>query len=270
MGIKFNLFDFITGMMKIGITAILSAEAAIEPSFATFIGNSAIEFLGSLNFEKKTTIKARIEQLPLEIMPVVSQFTMPDQCREDLAQRLFTLESLKKCVESENIVEAFKLMIVDICAECSDCDLNTLQANEIANAISAKVMSLFLEDRALSDIVNLFIDRATYEGILESNRKLDLILELLTSLTTTEVKINPTSPSSPPQVSWITTLPYIPTPRQHIARDENEEETVHKILNSNKVAVSGTVGGIGKTELLKLVCKKVSVVSICRTSMLKR
>lgn len=262
MGIKLSLFDFITGMVKIGITAALSSETSIDPSLAIFIGDSATALLSSLSFEKKTTLKARIDNLPNEIMPVVSHFTMPDKCREDLAHRLFTLEHLKKCIESKNIVDEFKSMIVDICAECSDCDLDTLQTDEIATAISARVMSFFLEDKVLSDIVNLFIDRATYEAVLDGDKKLDLILETLKSLTS-EMQNTPPIPSAPLQVSWVTTLPYVPPTKYHINRDENENATVQNILNRNKVAISGIVGGIGKTELLRLVCKKVLEECTC-------
>lgn len=262
MGIKLSLFDFVTGMIKIGITAALSSETSIDPSLATFIGDSATALLSSLSFEKKTTIKARIDNLPYEIMPVVSHFTMPDKCREDLAHRLFTLERLKKCVESENIVDEFKSMIVDICSECSDCDLDTLQTDEISTAISARVMSIFLEDKALSDIVSLFINRATYEVVLSSDKKLDLILETLTSLAS-ETQSTPSTPSVPLQVSWVTTLPYVPPTKYHIKRDENENATVQNILKRNKVAISGIVGGIGKTELLRLVCKKVLEECTC-------
>lgn len=263
MGIKFSAFNFITRIIKIGITSILSVETTIDPSLASFIGNSATELLSSLSFEKKKTIKGSIEKLPEQIMPVIADFTMPDECRKNLAYRLFTLDRLKECVESENIVETFKSLIIDICGECQDCDIETLQTDEIADAISNKVMSLFLEEENLFEVVNLFIDRATYDVALDNNRKLedtnkklDIITELLLPSDNTENQGNNTFVPHKHKISWLTTLPYVPVTRHHIAR-KNEEEMVQNILDCTKIAISGIVGGIGKTELLKLVCKRV-------------
>lgn len=262
MGIRFDAFNFITGIIKIGITSILSVETTIDPSLASFIGNSATELLSSLSFKKKKNIKDSIEKLPEQIMPVIADFTMPDECRKNLAYRLFTLDRLKECVESNNIIETFKSLIIDICGECQDCNIETLQTDEIADAISNKVMSLFLEDKNLSDVVSLFIDRATYDVVLDNNRKLDdtnkkldIITERLIPADNAENRGNNTL-SHKQKISWITTLPYVPVTRYHIAR-KNENEMVRNILDCTKIAISGIVGGIGKTELLKLVCKKV-------------
>lgn len=263
MGIRFDAFNFITGIIKIGITSILSVETTIAPSLASFIGNSATELLSSLSFEKKKTIKESIEKLPKQIMPVIADFTMPDECRKNLAYKLFTLNKLKECVESENIVKTFKSLIIDICGECQDCDIETLQTDEIADAISNKVMSLFLEDKNLSDVVNLFINRATYDVVLDNNRKLedtnkklDVITELLIPSDNTEDRGNNTFVPHKQKTSWITMLPYVPVTKHHIAR-KNEDEMVQNILDCTKIAISGIVGGIGKTELLQLVCKRV-------------
>lgn len=262
MGIRFDAFNFIIGIIKIGITSILSAETTIEPSLASFIGNSATELLSSLSFEKKKTIKDSIEKLPEQIMPAIADFTMPDECRTNLAYKLFTLDRLKECVESENIVETFKSLIIHICGECQDCDIETLQTDEIADTISTKVMTLFLEDKNLSDVVNLFIDRATYDIALDNNRKLeytnkklDVITELLIPLDNAgDEWVNTLSHKR--KTSWITMFPYVPLTRHHIAR-KSEDEMVQNILHCTKIAISGIVGGIGKTELLKVVCKRV-------------
>lgn len=60
------------------------------------------------------------------------------------------------------------------------------------------------------------------------------------------------------EISWITRLRYVPVPRHHVSRID-EKKMVNDILDfsKSKSAISGIVGGIGKTELLKLVCKEV-------------
>ena len=147
MGIKFDNFDFITGMTKIGITAILSTETAIDPSLKEFIGCSVTELLSSLSFEKKKTISDSIKKIPDQIMPVIAEFTMPNECRENLAHRLFTLDRLKVCAKSKDIGGTIKSLIIEICRECPDCDIRTLQTDEIADAILEKVVSIFLKIR---------------------------------------------------------------------------------------------------------------------------
>lgn len=260
MEFKFDTFNFITKILKIGITSILSVETTIDPSLASFIGNSATDLLSCLSFEKKKKIKDSIEKLPEQIMPVIADFTMPDECRKNLAYRLFTLDRLKECVESENIVETFKSLIIDICGECQDCDIETLQTDEIADAISNRVMSLFLNDENLRDVVSLFIDRSTYGVVLDNNRKLEdankklnVITELLIPSDNTEDRGNNTFVPHKKKTSWITMLPYVPVTEHHIAR-EDEDEMVQNIFDHTKIAISGIVGGIGKTELLQLVC----------------
>ena len=255
MGIKFDNFDFITGMIKIGITAILSTETAIDPSLKEFIGCSVTELLSSLSFEKKKTISDSIKKIPDQIMPVIAEFTMPNECRENLAHGLFTLDRLKVCAKSKDIGGTIKSLIIEICRECPDCDIRTLQTDEIADAILEKVVSIFFEDKTLCNIVSLFYDRATYEVALDINTKLGSLGKLIFS-DDTQGHVKSAYTSQKQKISWVTTLPYIPATRHHIAR-ENEEDMVQHILGCTKCAISGIVGGIGKTELLQLVCKQI-------------
>lgn len=55
--------------------------------------------------------------------------------------------------------------------------------------------------------------------------------------------------------NWVTT-PYVPASRTHV-RFKNEEEMIGQVLGKDQYAVSGTMGGIGKTELLRQICTEV-------------
>lgn len=58
-----------------------------------------------------------------------------------------------------------------------------------------------------------------------------------------------------PQDKWITAY-FAPVSRHHVPF-LNEEELVEELLSSSNYAISGAIGGIGKTELLRVLCAEV-------------
>ncbi len=85
-----------------------------------------------------------------------------------------------------------------------------------------------------------------------SNLKKTLLDEILS-------KTHSTIPTPPDgeTVIWLTDFPCISAMHHHISNDSSEEKIIQKILSNKKIAITGVVGGIGKTEMLRLACAKL-------------
>lgn len=104
------------------------------------------------------------------------------------------------------------------------------------------------------------------KDILDINRILQLaqtkpedsphIIDKLKKLSDVVDKYKGNEPlATEPQDKWITDF-FAPVSRHHVPFP-NEEEMVEELLSSSNYAISGTIGGIGKTELLRVLCAEV-------------
>ena len=251
-----NGWSFFAAVVKIALALTLTTQTNIDSTVWSLAVGSISDILSSLNFEKKKTIKASIEKLPEQIVLAISDYTIPDECIINVSNGLFTLERLKELVLSKDIAQTLSSQIIDICKECPDCDVSTLQASDIASAIYEKVIPQLIEDKNLYNIVNFYLNSATYEMTTNINNKLECFISNINQ-SSKDVNIsNEPIMRDNGETRWITMRPYIPNLKNHAAR-ENEEELVRKILNQSRAAISGVVRGIGKTELMHIICKKV-------------
>ena len=213
-----NGWSFFAAVVKIALALTLTTQTNIDSTVWSLAVGSISDILSSLNFEKKKTIKASIEKLPEQIVLAISDYTIPDECIINVSNGLFTLERLKELVLSKDIAQTLSSQIIDICKECPDCDVSTLQASDIASAIYEKVIPQLIEDKNLYNIVNFYLNSATYEMTTNINNKLECFISNINQSSKGVNISNEPIMRDNGETRWITMRPYIPNLKNHAAR----------------------------------------------------
>lgn len=183
------------------------------------------------------------------VINAINKFELIDECRYELEKKLISIECLNEYLESDNQVELLKSKIVQVCEQFEQCDVNTLPIDEIAESIISVLYYAITEDHEITSLINFQITNK----VLLDNKEILLIVKELKEFLSYEpqpiIPLNYLKQHNGEYPIFLTEKPFSTCVKYQ--RRSNLCEQLIDLLKKKRLLNIYSIGGLGKTELIK-------------------
>lgn len=190
------------------------------------------------------------------VATAIDSFELVDECRYQLEKNLLSISCLDEYLEADNQVSLLKSKIIQICKNFEQCDIDTLPINDIVEAIISKLYYAIAEDHEITSLINL---QLTNRVLLE-NKEIRLLIKALnreiSNIEKTPIAgLNYIKEHNGEYPVFITEKSFS-TCDKYQKRDDLCEQLLDLLVKERIINIF-SIGGLGKTELIKELVEKI-------------
>lgn len=251
--LKFDPKEALAVVVK-NIASLIVVSAGGTQEQAELTGSLLEGTVKGIRFEHSIVDKMK-STMESSVTTAIDSFELIDECRSELEKNLISIECLNEYLESDNQVSLLKSRIVQICGQFEQCDINSLPVDELAESIISVLHYAITEDHEITSLINFQVTNK----ILLDNKEILLVVKELKEFLLNEVQ--PVVPfiyekrHNGEYPIFITEKPFS-TCIKYQRRSDLCEQLID-LLAKERLLNIYSIGGVGKTELIKELVEKI-------------
>ena len=253
MKIRFNPQEALAVVIN-NITSFIVNLMGYTEEQSVFAGSVAEGVVKGIYFERSMLDKLR-KIIESSIGTAIKNFELIDECRSKLEKKLISLDCLDEFLDTNDQVSLLKSRITRICCDFEKCDINTLHIDDMSENIINYLYNAIIEDHEITALMNYQISKK----VLVDNKKILSILkelkETLSNEVQTTVSFNYAKQHNGEYPIFITEKP-LSMCLKYQKRNDLCEELID-LLSKKRLLNIYSIGGLGKTELIKELVEKI-------------
>lgn len=251
--LKFDPKEALAVVVK-NIASLIVVSAGGTQEQAELTGSLLEGTVKGFHFEHSIVDKMKLT-MESSVTTAIDSFELIDECRSELEKNLISIECLNEYLESDNQVALLKSRIVQICGQFEQCDISTLPVDELAESIISVLYYAITEDHEITSLINFQVTNK----ILLDNKEILLVVKELKEFLSNEVQpVVPLNYEKRHNVEYpifITEKPFS-TCIKYQRRSDLCEQLID-LLAKERLLNIYSIGGVGKTELIKELVEKI-------------
>lgn len=251
--LKFDPQEAFAVVIK-SITSLIVASMGATQEQSEFAGSVLEGVVNGIHFEHSIVDKMR-KTIESSIGTTINNFELIDECRYELEKSLISLNCLDEYLETNDQVSLLESRITRICSDFKDCDINTLPIDDMAENIILNLYNAIIEDHEITALINFQISNR----VLVDNKEILLILKELKEAFSNEVQtivpFNYAKQHNGEYPIFITEKP-LSMCLKYQKRSDLCEQLID-LLSKERLLNIYSIGGLGKTELIKELVEKI-------------
>ncbi len=245
--ITFDLHEALAVVVK-NITSLIVVAVGGTREQAELTGDLLEGVAKGIHFEH-SIIEKMCSTIESSVSKALNEFEFTDECRTSLEQNLISINCLNEYIESDDQLFLLKSKIIRLCRKFAQCDLNTLPVDDIAEAVINGLYYSIEEDHEITSLINFQLTNQ----ILSDNKKTLLLVKELKDYIVNSAQISTATDNieryNGEYPIFITEKP-ISICNKHQNRNSLCKK-IYALLIKNQFINIYSIGGLGKTELVK-------------------
>lgn len=250
---KINPQEALATVIKTIISSILVSKGFTEEQ-AEFAGSISEGVVKGINFEHSIVNKME-KVIKSSIKSAINDFELIDECRYKLETNLISLNCLDEYLMTNDQVSLLKLRITSICSDFDGCDINTLPIDDMSEKIIQNLYKFIIENHEITTLINFQISNK----VLQDNNK---ILSLLKEIKGDHLNEGQSIASFKYAKHFNGEYPIFITEKplsmclKYQKRSDLCEQLIDLLFEKRLLNIY-SIGGLGKTELIKELVEKI-------------
>lgn len=230
------------------IVSLLVLSFGGTPEQAELAGNISEGITKGIRFEQ-SILQSTSKVIRISITTALDGFEIPSDCKNELEDKLFTIYNINEYLENRDPAALMEEKICLLCEQFDECDITTLPADKIAEAVIMQLQNNIQNDHNITNLLNLHISK---QNLIDNKEILEIVRALKDAMNENYsccLEQNHFSENKGDYPAFITETNAGLCPKYQ-KREDLCSKLFAELKEKHAVNVY-SMGGFGKTELVK-------------------